>query len=302
MIWGSILICFGCTFLLINLGYLEWSVLHKVLLLWPILLIVIGIEHLVSNTRFHFLRFLTPLIILGTFFLVILKAAVPGEHIQNQSSIHFSQPLDKNMSSGEVLLESGTGNFFISGGTSDFLDADLSYYDYAPKIENNKETLSDTSVTQKVNIQMEDENFHSPHPFDSFNRNNLWKIKLTNQIPINIDLNTGACKVNMDMSTLKIESLNMNVGVGEIKLKFSDLLPNAKVNINGGVSKLLISVPKTLGVKVLLDNALSENNLKKLRFTKGSDECYYSPDYSTSVNKIEIDLSLGVSRFTLTRY
>jgi len=50
VIWPIILIVVGLLFLASNLGYLQWGELRRVLgTWWPLILIAIGIEHLIRR-------------------------------------------------------------------------------------------------------------------------------------------------------------------------------------------------------------------------------------------------------------
>ena len=52
IVWPIILIVVGLLFLASNLGYLHWAELRSLLATWwPLILIAIGIEQLVRRTR-----------------------------------------------------------------------------------------------------------------------------------------------------------------------------------------------------------------------------------------------------------
>ena len=52
MVWPIILIVVGVLFLASNLGYLQWSELrHFLTTWWPVILIAIGVEQLVRRMK-----------------------------------------------------------------------------------------------------------------------------------------------------------------------------------------------------------------------------------------------------------
>ena len=68
--WGVFFLSLGLFFLLINLGYLDHYVWLKLLSLWPVVLIAIGLALVFSRTKLKYLGFSAPLLIALTFVYV----------------------------------------------------------------------------------------------------------------------------------------------------------------------------------------------------------------------------------------
>lgn len=294
LIPGLVLILLGITFLLINLGYLGWNVFFRLFSLWPLILVVIGIELVSISKRFFFLKFLSPLLLIGGFLWAIL-GATRKKDIKTEIS-YFSQLIEKNVSKGRIDIDYGAGKLSLIGGTTYFWEGE---FEKKPVIKTEID-----SFLQKVKIKTREKSFSWSCCSFCFNKreSNNWDIRLTEEIPLEIYIDAGACELDLDMSTLKVKVLDLDIGATEVDMKFSELIPEVTVNIDAGVSSLKINIPEEFGVKVNLDSGLSLHNLKKLGFKEKRESIYYSPNYSNTEKRIELNMSLGVSIFKLKFY
>ena len=69
--WGITLILIGLVFLANNLGGLSWWVWYDLMRLWPVLLIVIGLEIIVKRSKLQVLGYLSSILVIATFAYVI---------------------------------------------------------------------------------------------------------------------------------------------------------------------------------------------------------------------------------------
>ena len=66
-----------------------------------------------------------------------------------------------------------------------------------------------------------------------------------------------------------------------------------RVSIDAGASSINISLPRSVGVKLEVDGALTSRNFQDFEMLDG--DTWQSRNYDSAVKKIEIDIDAGVS-------
>jgi hypothetical protein len=303
LIPGLILVLLGCTCLLINLGYLGWGVFFRLFSLWPLILVVIGIELIARSGNFLFLRFLPPLLILGAFVWVVTGKMYTEEPLEYAKTTYVSQILEEGVSEGKVSLDYGAGKLFISGGTDYLLEGNLEYYGQKPVVKSAVKSLEDSSSIQKVKVRMKQIQLSRRRRLRPRHHwSNTWEIHLTDEVPLEMSIDAGACELDLDMSALKVKSLDLDVGATSATIRFGDLVADVEAEIDAGASALKIDLPMNVGAKIRLSSALSAHNLGDIGFEKEGKKTYCSPGYENASKKIRLDISLGAGSLDFNLY
>jgi hypothetical protein len=128
--------------------------------------------------------------------------------------------------------------------------------------------------------------------------------KFTTILPVKLEINSGATNFDLDLSKLKVESLNLNTGASNGQIVFGKNVALVKASVKTGASKIEIKVPKGTGVKLRYNvNGLNNRDFAPgLNLNRESDDRYVSKDYETAANKIELDIDAGVSNIQIVEY
>lgn len=119
-----------------------------------------------------------------------------------------------------------------------------------------------------------------------------WQVGLTSEIPVNLELRTGANRSTIDLSALRIRRLELHTGASETRVR----LPGSgatEVRAEAGVASLTIEVPQGVAARIRSRMALGSTTVSEERFPRTMNG-WASPDFDTAVNRVEIDVGGGL--------
>jgi hypothetical protein len=120
-----------------------------------------------------------------------------------------------------------------------------------------------------------------------------WTVGLTGDVPLDLRLETGASRAVLDLTDLKVRSLELKTGASETRV----ILPRAAgittVKAEAGAASLVIEVPGSVAARIRSRVALGSNQIDEGRFPKVGDT-YQSADYDSAENRVDIDVQGGV--------
>jgi len=316
---GLVLVIIGTVFLLHNFHVIDfhWSNLFR---LWPVFLVIGGINLLLANTRTAWATVLKVLVlIIGLGFVLFANI-----HRRDESGSRFSfnfkdddrdDDMDTVFNDGDIKSSKGISSIYQQAYTPDVKRASLFVSGGATKFIINSTTDSlfkasthetfgnyfltmdkTDSVTALV-FKMKDHNnrFH----WDS-DRKNEARISL-NTIPVwDIELKGGAAEMNFDLTPFKVRKLDISGGATSSTIKLVDNLPLTDVSVSTGASEVEISIPKNAACDIEVHSGLSSNDFEG--FTKINSNHYTTPGFDGAARKIHIRLKGGVSDFEVKRY
>lgn len=132
------------------------------------------------------------------------------------------------------------------------------------------------------------------------NKSNTADLRLNTNPEWEISVETGASKIDFDLSKYKLKSLVLKGGAASFSVKVGQPLASTNVEVSTGVSEVTIEVPQNAACRVQTDSGLSSNSFDGL--TKKDDGHYETPGFDAAKNKIFIHMSGGISDFKVRRY
>lgn len=261
--------------------------------LYPIVLVFWGLLILTKNT------IVKPIISVsfGIFLALLVygTAANIFGFFDNEYNTYSNNPTtyfvpnNQDIKYGYFELNTGATAFNINSSTDSLILANA----YGNFLEYHLESNVSDSLA-KIYFGNEENNFtlsskHNNKVDISLNANPIW----------DINLNYGAAKGNIDLSKLKVQNLSIHTGATSTTITVGDNF-NTKINIDMGVSSILLKVPSSLGVKVYGSLDLSKKEFKD--FKKIEDGSYINSNYDSSTNKLEIRANGALSKFKIVNY
>jgi hypothetical protein len=295
--WGFLLVLVGGLFLLSNFGVLPWGIWDSLWRTWPVILILWGASVL-----------LRPLgrkgaLITGILALVAVVAVVgiayatyrPGMGGTGQpyqtGAATLSQPLESGVESVRLKMDFGAGTIDLDGTAAEgqLATGTLGYIARSPAI-----VYTSSGSEADLRLSMASGAWiGSPGP-----RAPRWDIHLS-PVPVYvIDLDTGACATEFDLSALKVSEFNLDTGASDCKVTFGDSGLVTKVRLAFGAASVTVRAPRSVGVKVSLSTGLVGTNLSQAGLTK-TGETWMSKDYDAQTSRLEITVQAGVSSFNV---
>jgi predicted membrane protein len=123
--------------------------------------------------------------------------------------------------------------------------------------------------------------------------NNTWNLKVNNQIPIDLQVNSGASETKLDLNGLKIKDLEVNAGVGDITIDLSGKWKESfDVSLDMGVGQSTIILPSDVGVKIDITKGIGDAELPG--FISKGNGVYVNEAYADADVVIHVSTELGV--------
>jgi len=120
-----------------------------------------------------------------------------------------------------------------------------------------------------------------------------WTVTLSRQVPLELELHSGADTAELDLSDLKVEDLSVDTGASRTVIS----LPTSgrsRVGIRGGAAEIRVSVPARVAAQIAVRGGASSVKVDELRFPKVGDR-YRSPDFDGSEHRVEIQVDTGAA-------
>lgn len=296
--WPLVLIGAGVMLLLSNLGYLPWESWNLVWRLWPLLLIVLGIDVLIGRRSMLgtiISGILILLLIGGVVALVFFAQNIPGlAELARQPAVHIrhiEHPLE-NVESATVDIDwaSMPGRLSALRDSLNLIEGDIAY---------RGELIFDLSVrNDRADVAL-DSYVSGPWlwTFDSSDHEDyLWDVGLHPDVSLDLVLDAGSGSCDFDLSDLQIRDLFLDVGSGSVDLALpADSTFEAR--IDGGSGALVITLPENVGARVVLDaGSGSFHPGERFRLVEGErrdDGVWETDDWDTADHTVELRIDQG---------
>jgi hypothetical protein len=321
LFWPFLFIGVGVIWLLANLGVLSAANLAVLVRLWPLLLIVVGLDMLFGRGS----PAISALIGLGAVGVAIALMLIgpslgwsSGMEVQTST---FSEPKED--------------------ATSARVDLNLSVGDTAVTALSDSSNLFEATLTHVGEIEFvaqgESEKFISLSPAGEgislgfldwlINPDTLrWDIGLSPDVPLDLTVSGGVGKAQLDMSELRLTSLTVNGGVGELNLSLpaTDALYSARIkggvgginivvaenaalrlDIEGGVGGITVDVPDDAPVRVESSGGLGAlrlpDNFERISSDPDDDDegVWEIPGFTEASRQIVVTYNGGVGGLTI---
>jgi hypothetical protein len=124
-----------------------------------------------------------------------------------------------------------------------------------------------------------------------------WDLRLNRDVPIDMNVNFGAGEAHLDLGSLALRRVDVQMGVGQIDM---DLRGQPKhdysVSIHGGVGEATVRLPADVGIYAEAKGGIGEISAQGLH-NDGSK--YYNDAYQKSPVTVRLDVQGGVGSIKL---
>lgn len=186
-------------------------------------------------------------------------------------------------------LHMGAGELKVSGGAEQLAHADFTYNVDSWKPEVTYHTLGGTS-----DLTIEQPSSSHTHIGDTTYK---WDIQTANEIPLELIAHLGAGNARMDLSSLTLRRVDVEMGVGELNM---DLRGAPKhdydVHIHGGVGEATVRLPRDVGIYASGSGGIGEIHTEGLR--KQGDH-WVNDAYDNAKVRVRVDVEGGIGQINL---
>jgi N-terminal domain of toast_rack, DUF2154 len=188
-----------------------------------------------------------------------------------------------------VEIKMGAGELRIANGSSDLMNADFTYNVDALKPEVRYDASGDRG-TLTIEQPPGMHNHRGKTRYD-------WDLRFNSHVPMEMDVNMGAGKANLNLAGLNLSHLSLNVGAGEADIDLDGAWQHDLVaGIHGGVGKVTLHLPSDVGVRATIHGGLGAIHAKG--FSKSGDS-YTNSVYGKSQVNLNIQVDGGIGEVNL---
>ncbi len=280
----------------------PWPVLWKY---WPLLLILVGAGMFWDRARTGADRGAAPGFPVGSaigtvaFLLVMAALLWHGRVYAHHGWMHVSDNPGHRDHSSEIVdprdakavrisVHLPSGELKIEGGSAHLMEGD--FYQGpswgAPSVEYSVDKgMGSLEITQQSSNQL------------IGNSDNSWRLKLSEQIPLELKVDVGAGRGDLNLSKIDLTRLEINIGAGQAIVDLTgDRGKDLRAEIHGGVGEAVVKLPKTVGVVATVHGGLGSIDTPGLKQDGGQ---YVNAAYGKSPNTIHLTVEGGIGHIRL---
>lgn len=203
---------------------------------------------------------------------------------------HESEVVDKkDAKAARLVVHMPAGQFEIEGGAERLMEAD--FYQgpswRAPSVDYSVENGVGT-----ITINQDSESHLMA------NSDNTWKLKVSNAIPLELEVDVGAGRGDLNLSKVDLTRLQLNIGAGQANVDLTgERGKDLRAEIHGGVGEAVVRLPKNVGVVATVHGGLGSVDVRGLKEDDGGQ--YVNAAYGKAPNTIHLTVEGGIGHIRL---
>ncbi|MFN2299362.1 MAG: hypothetical protein ACK2UB_10970 [Anaerolineales bacterium] len=258
---------------------------------WGTLIILIGSALLVGNLlSVNVWPFLWPTAIIFAGVWIIVWSQIRPKAVAEES---VSIPL-QGAGRAEVRIRHGAGRLDVQGGAGPHEAVSGTFTGGLRHIANRRGDVLDVEMSVPTDLWM---NFGGPWIFGPWTPI-LWNVRLTEDVPLGLDLETGAGESHIDLSAVKAEDIRLKTGASSTEMTLPARAGKSRVKVSSGAASVVLRIPDGVAARITVESGLAGISIDPQRFPRSADG-YQSADYAAAQNAVDIHIETGVGAVTV---
>jgi hypothetical protein len=288
-------IAIGTVILLNNLNVVQWNVWEVILNLWPVLIIAIGLDILVARRS-----------IVGAVLALVLLAAILAGALWMMSAQsaattgvegeQFIQSLD-GAENAVVVVDPAVASLSIAAFQADQMEEDTLMQG---RLEINPSgTLEKDYVTQgnTGTLTLSHTSFRRVYPtWRGFDWE--WELFINPQIPVELRVDQGVGNIDLDLSSLTVTDLSVDLGIGRTEVIFPDEGELINASVKGAIGEMILYIPREKSVHLTSNTGLAFITVPD-EYTQDGDAYNYNGTGADSENRIVLNVDQAIGRISI---
>jgi hypothetical protein len=295
-----VLIFVGAVFLLQNTGYLPPNFWMSLWRFWPLVLVLVGIELLLAHrVPWLALAALAAVILIGGAVAAKSTSTTPASAAPPSTLPAVVTDLGA-ATQAAVTVRYGAGQLNV-GPIEPPSQGELASMTYQGPSEQAPVPHYAVSSGGTGQLEYQGSGRGGPGGFFPFGgsrgaSSTRMDVSLAPDVPISsLIIQAGAADAHLDLSMLRVSSLDLSIGATTAWLRFSEAAGTTNAHISGGASTITLEIPQGVAAQIQQRGGLSTFNIDRTRFPQVSEGQYRSADYDTAANKLNINIETGVT-------
>jgi len=287
--WPALLILAGIVALLVNVGQIPVERVFQVVNLWPLILVVIGLELIIRRMMHGVAGDVAAAVIV---LLAIIGAATYVAAAPNPVA---NETLDASGQLGDVQnasLEIDAGAPTVKIASAPDIGADL--YKAHIAYSGTKPDVTFDASSRKLTISQHGNNFliFQPRRFEL-------DLQINPKVTWAVELNTGATTSTLDLSQVQLKSLSLNSGAARDEITLGPASEAVPVEIDGGALTVNVHRPRGTEASVDVSGGAISLNADGRGYHGIGHQSYESPGFSSAANGYRVEINGGACTVTL---
>jgi hypothetical protein len=301
LVFPIILITIGVLFLVQNWrpAFDPWSIVRDY---WPLILIFIGLGKIWDNVQRSRNPNAPPGISMGAtvgvlaFVLVLVLLIWHGHGFSRRHS--FSSDLRHTVQTVDLQGAKSAHAKLEMGAGELTINGGSSHaleadFNFSGSFDEPRVDYSVAGGAGQVSISQDSRTVHFG------NSRNEWDLRFSSQIPWELRVDMGAGKGNLHFRDVPLTRLDLNIGAGQVDVDLTgDRKTDLTADIEGGVGQATIRLPKNVGVVAEASGGIGSVDAHGL---KHEGNTYTNEAYGKSPATIHLKVSGGIGQIVLTQ-
>ena len=286
MFWPLVLIGIGLVALLANYGLIQSVSVVSILALWPVLLILLGID-IAFARRWPLPTLAAEVAIIGaSLYLAATQPAALG-----LTTFTFNTPDCANPSASvsvprggieslTLRINGGAARYRLTSGASAALEATSDQAELCLRDRSSATGRGDVVLTQSG---------------ARFGNGPSIDVRVASDVPLSLQVNAGAGEFTMDLHDVRTTDARLNVGASNTTI----VLPHPSsgeipIRIDGGASRIVIEIPSDVEARVTVSGGLVSSDTTNPRTNKFGNTIE-TTGFSAAKDRVTVNVNGGAS-------
>lgn len=120
-----------------------------------------------------------------------------------------------------------------------------------------------------------------------------WKVALNEQVPVELEVESGASEMQLDLERLQVKKIRLQTGASSSVITLPAKAGHVQASIESGAASVNLHVPQGVAGRIRARGGLADIQVDTSRFQGGGDR-YESPDFATAEHRVDIDVQTGM--------
>ena len=296
--WPLLLIALGLLFLLQTMGFISGVSWLAIASLWPILLILIGLDIAFAG------RWPVPTLVAEVLVIAVGLALVayapnlgPGVFVFGGSGPGESEVTVPRSGATELDLTLNAGAtraYRVSGGATELVQAHSADADLRVR----------TTGTSRLNVRLDQV---TPNGFIRPAGEADIQVQVASDVPTSLTINAGAGQFDIDLSDIHVRTADVNVGASSMRFVLPKPTGDVPIDMNGGASNITLTVPDGVEARISTSGGLISLRSDNPRLgDTGSSRGVFAgktsvetSGYATAHDRVTLTITAGASSIVI---
>ena len=295
LLFPLVLIVLGGLFFAANFGYIAPISARAVLSLWPLILVLVGIEMIVAR-RQPYLALALELLVLaaGVAAVLVQPLGLIGIPANASTDAVVERQGTRTMS---LRVDGGGGSYSITGGAAGSLLAATSR---GGEIEVATRRTGDSA---DIRIRPLD---RVGGPFFGGSAPSNVDVRIAPDVPTSLRVSVGAGDFNVDLHDLQIRDARVETGASNLTVTLPRPSGDVSVILQAGAASITVVVPEGVEARVTTTGGLVSSSTQNTRFGSASGSVLgrggssvETSGYAAAKDRVTVSIEAGASSITI---